>query len=166
MEAVQPFQSRPLIMLTGGLRTRAHLDSALSQGHAQLLGIGRMAVVRPDIPTLLATSTDRDPYELFAPEPELEKDANWLVRWISRQLKAVNFVGAGLNVAWYNIRMRELGMNQPINYEGSGFVCVLRMQFWCSNRTYYTLKSLGIATCLIVIGSVVWSMYNLSWRGL
>ena len=37
--------SLPLVLLTGGLRTPAHLNTALSAKHTHLLGIGRSSVL-------------------------------------------------------------------------------------------------------------------------
>ena len=59
VEAVQrPFsqpsniksRSPPLVMLTGGLRTRSQFTSVLARKHAHLLGVARLATLQPQLP--------------------------------------------------------------------------------------------------------------------
>ncbi|KAF7986295.1 hypothetical protein HWV62_35240 [Athelia sp. TMB] len=48
-----PDGSAPRILLTGGLRTPSHLQTALTSHHADLLGVGRGSVTTPDLPDIL-----------------------------------------------------------------------------------------------------------------
>jgi hypothetical protein len=45
----------PLVLLTGGMRSPEVFENALSQGHADLVGIGRGSVLAPRLPLLLRT---------------------------------------------------------------------------------------------------------------
>ena len=95
----------PLIMLTGGLRTRAQFVRVLEQKHAHLLGLGRGATLRPTLP--------RDLYECSshsAGEKHVECDWSWETlpdpepkspSWWPR------IVGAAVGVSWYNLTMRR-----------------------------------------------------------
>ncbi|KAJ2922232.1 hypothetical protein H1R20_g14867, partial [Candolleomyces eurysporus] len=92
----------PVIMLTGGLKTPALLHSALSSNQAQLLGIGRSSVLCPNIPAALKSlgdDPDTWPSTPFAPEPDAP-----LPKWFPK----IPLVGAGANVAWYEVQMRYL----------------------------------------------------------
>ena len=102
--------SRPLIMLTGGLRTPGLLRSVLANGHADLLGIGRSAILCPHLPTLLK-EREKDPQRwddvMFHAEPDL-RSPKWLSVWPFRLIPKVQVVGAGAIMAWYTHVMRQL----------------------------------------------------------
>ena len=103
---------RPLVLLTGGLRTPAQFTTALGPpAHADLLGVGRGAILRPDFPDVLAgrlgvAGSDAMP---VAPEPRHEHRAAadrtvvWRWWWV---LPRIPLVGAGVDVAWYTVAMR------------------------------------------------------------
>jgi hypothetical protein len=135
--------TRPLILLTGGLRTPALLSTALAAKHADLLGIGRAAVRSSDIPTILKSqpqSTDSD--APFQPEPNLNAirlypPASWL--WMI--LMCMKLSGAGADMAWHTLVMRDVAMSPMIegskkstrpklNYTLGALHCVLLMFLW------------------------------------
>lgn len=104
----------PLVLLTGGLHSPAHLQSALGAGHADILGIGRGSVLRPDIPAVLrerivnAAASDTSialDYEPFAHKPDGDIQ---LPRWVPQ----IPLIGAGVGLAWYNVRMRRIATSQ------------------------------------------------------
>ncbi|KAF9448047.1 FMN-linked oxidoreductase [Macrolepiota fuliginosa MF-IS2] len=107
---------RPVIMLTGGLRTPSLLQSALQSGQTDMLGIGRGSVLCPHIPQIMTEfdqgrRTDID--EPFGAEPKLStpKLLNiWPLVSIWRSLSKVKLIGAGLNMAWYTIMIRRLAL--------------------------------------------------------
>lgn len=152
----------PLILLTGGLRSPAHLQSALDAGHADLLGIGRGSILRPDIPTVLherifnaaASGTtialDDEP---FAHEPDSDIQ---LPSWVPQ----VPLVGAGVGMAWYNVRMRRIAASQltrrvdgklhpapPPTFGMSGIEAVVRTWVWLEWREMFTL----LVCCVAVL---------------
>ena len=134
----------PLILLTGGLRSPAHLQSALDAGHADLLGIGRGSVLRPDLPAVLqerilkAAASDTSialDDEPLAHQPDDDLQPRWIPR--------VPLVGAGLSEAWYNVRIRWIAASQLEKRAGgtsvhallptfgmSGIEALVRMWVW------------------------------------
>ncbi|PCH35133.1 FMN-linked oxidoreductase [Wolfiporia cocos MD-104 SS10] len=56
LDSADRTMTSPLILLTGGFRTLPSLSSALSNGHAHLLGAGRLSVLCPDLPRRLSDS--------------------------------------------------------------------------------------------------------------
>lgn len=135
----------PLILLTGGLRSPAHLQSVLDAGHADLLGVGRGSLLRPDIPAILqqrilnsvisGTSITLDDRP-FAHEPGGDVQ---LPSWLPQ----IPLVGAGVNLAWYSVHIRRIAASQlekrvdgamlpaPLPAFGmTGIEAIVRMWFW------------------------------------
>lgn len=155
----------PLILLTGGLRSPSHLQSALDAGHADLLGIGRGSILRPDIPVILQerilnaaandTSITSDD-EPFAREPDGDiKPPSWVPQ--------IPLVGAGVGLAWYNVRMRWIATSQlekringkPLSaplptYGMSGIETVVRMWVWLEWHEIFIGTLLVISLCVAV----------------
>jgi hypothetical protein len=110
--------SPPLILLTGGLRTLSHLETAITSRHTDLLGIGRVSVTCPDLPDVLRRLKNAkgkqggDAHALFAPEPNLtvgffgSDRIGRLVVWSF--VSSIQLVGAGAGMAWYVVMMRYL----------------------------------------------------------
>ncbi|KAF6764839.1 hypothetical protein DFP72DRAFT_998505 [Ephemerocybe angulata] len=134
----------PLILLTGGLRTPAALHSALKSNHAHLLGIGRSAILCPDIPSRLASSSSNDTTP-FAPEPDIAPPPG---------LPAIPLVGAGANMSWYGMHMRGLEERPNLavaypDYSLTGPSAVLWTWIWLSEPyTYAGLFRLLLWPCL------------------
>jgi hypothetical protein len=105
LRAVASIPGAPLILLTGGLTTPAQLHAALSCDHANLLGIGRAAILRPDLPRLL-TQVQPDSNTPFAPAPDQRLGERW-VRILQR-FPRVKLVVAGTAIAWYVVALRRL----------------------------------------------------------
>ncbi|KAH9932990.1 uncharacterized protein B0H18DRAFT_870886 [Fomitopsis serialis] len=151
------FPKPPLILLTGGLRTLPLMSSVLKHGHADLLGIGRLSVLCPDLPRTLEAAmtgdltTDRFPMEPL-PEPDLESpvvapsrrsslqharalffhiQAYMLARsWALLPVRLPPLVGAGTAMAWYMVTMRRVAAQEPVDYSVGGVEAVLRMWLW------------------------------------
>ncbi|KAJ7126355.1 hypothetical protein C8R44DRAFT_874708 [Mycena epipterygia] len=116
----------PLILLTGGLVTRAQLETALSTPHAHLLGLGRSAVPRPDLPQLLREPGVAD--ELFGRPPHLRVgDSVWV-----RSLPRIKLLGAGVAMAWYIVALQCLARTTSIkpDYTVSAMGAILWMWAW------------------------------------
>lgn len=119
--------ARPLILLTGGLNSPALLQMALTSKNADLLGIGRTAILSPDLPTILRSkllSRSTTPLTLssqatddrdipFQPEPTL-KDPFFFscppISWIWSVLTSVHLIGTGSRMAWYTLFMRRIAL--------------------------------------------------------
>ncbi|KAF8637868.1 hypothetical protein AX17_002494 [Amanita inopinata Kibby_2008] len=141
--------ARPLITLTGGLRTPSLLCDVVSSGHADLLGIGRGSILRPDLPLylrqVLETSKSIDDAEVwdspFEREPDLEYPAFLRRRslsWLWRRLPRIPLIGAGVQMAWYGVQMRRLGASQAealkLDYNLGSFRAVTKLWFWVSKE--------------------------------
>ncbi|KAF8842883.1 FMN-linked oxidoreductase [Paxillus ammoniavirescens] len=156
----------PLVLLTGGLRSPAHLRTALDAGHADILGIGRGSVLRPDLPAILhgriakataggtSIASDGEP---FAHEPDADlKVPSWFPQ--------IPLIGAGVSIAWYNVRMRRIAESQmvktsdgkqppapPPTFEMSGVEAMIRMWIWMDwNKLKFPAVSIAM---LMLAGS-------------
>ncbi|EIW83221.1 FMN-linked oxidoreductase [Coniophora puteana RWD-64-598 SS2] len=107
-----PQQQRPLILLTGGLRTPAALSSALTAGHADLLGIGRGAILCPHLPALLASgaAAAAEPDLPLGRDPDLRTGASPLENAVSALTANVKLIGAGFDMAWYVVNIRRMAL--------------------------------------------------------
>lgn len=151
---------KPLVLLTGGLRTLPLLSSALALQHAHLLGLGRLSVLCPELPRLLSESLENNKhgaYDQFLMEPLPEPDlkglginlpvgASFWTRaqarierafisflitcWSCLPFSFPNLVGAGTAMAWYIIMMRRIAVGQEVDYTIGGFAAVLSMWLW------------------------------------
>lgn len=123
----------PLVMLTGGLRTRVQFANAIRNGDAHLIGLARYAILQPDLPLLLENlaASDTDPHgnkvaeingKLEAwegcslPEP---RSPTWWPR----------LVGAGVGMAWYTIGMRRIAAGKPLPIGRWWVLILLEMYF-------------------------------------
>lgn len=110
-----PDGSAPRILLTGGLRTPSHLQTALTSHHADLLGVGRGSVTTPDLPDILRRweqdngDTIDKTYTPFGPEaPDLFDAYPAPVNWILSFANNVKLVGAGSGMAWHVVMLRRI----------------------------------------------------------
>lgn len=125
----------PLMLLTGGLRSPAHLQTALTNDHADLLGIGRGSILRPDLPAVLQKRSERvdavfdtEPFAR-APDDDL-KPPFWFPK--------VRLIGASVGVSWYTVQMRRIAESQTkrtssdpsLAYNIGAVEAILRMWIW------------------------------------
>jgi hypothetical protein len=133
----------PLILLTGGLRTPGLLRAALASKHADLLGVGRGAVLCPDLPSVLLQSYRNPTWDdiPFHPEPDFGPPrilSYGVFRFIWDLIPKVKLIGAGVGMAWYVVAMRRIanttvaGRDQRIRpeYGLGGLGSVFWMWFW------------------------------------
>lgn len=90
-----PFQ------LSGGFRSRTGMADAIASGACDLIGLGRSAVLEPDIPLRLLDESVSDE-EAFA--------TSHIVRgqWLSDMIP-IKAVGSGLPIQFFYFNMRRLG---------------------------------------------------------
>ena len=116
----------PLIALTGGFRTYATINSALTNGHAELIGIGRLSVHDPHVPIQLECQR----YDYAPPPPPDYTVSVWdrLFDWLGwlAGVKVPLLVGAGREMCWYMVQLENVAAFLPINYDVSGFGAILR----------------------------------------
>jgi hypothetical protein len=144
------------------MRTPLHLTSALQENHADILGIGRMAVLCPDLPLILAeyaqTQGDQaigQASTFFADVPKLRLSRTW-----SRILPKIKLVGAGAEVAWYVVAMRSLARNGVISRRMGPVEAVLRMWVWTSppvrtDRPGNYRSRYWVHSCWVIIAALI-----------
>ena len=132
----------PVILLTGGLRSPAHLQTALNNDHADLLGIGRGSILCPDLPAILQRRGEKVD-AIFDAEPfvrELDNDIK-LPFWFPK----VPLVGASAGVSWYAIQMRKIAETETgrvVSLANIGAVeAMLRMWIWLDWAYYSCISS-------------------------
>jgi len=157
-----PFASIPLILLTGGLRSPSHLQTALASRHADLLGIGRCAILCPDLPKTLRSKTQKKALSSPWDEKPFAYEPDGLLR-ASKWMPNMKLIGAGVGTAWYTIRMRDIAISQtenpnveppPIDYSRGGLVAVFKMWAWFNFRITSS-RVLGIFLALTVVIGVI-----------
>ena len=128
---------RPLVILTGGMRSPATVQDALSQGHADLIGIGRGSVLAPDLPLLLkefysrgrtgtpdlgGDSEDNMQADFPSQQPSLSYADTPLICLATSVLRSFgifplpSLIGAGAATAWYAVAMRRISGGRAINH--------------------------------------------------
>ena len=114
--------SPPLIMLTGGFRTRHQFARALAQKHAHLIGIARLAILEPDLPRLLERYQNED-------QDNSEETGDSIWKWETQPLPHLHspswwpkVVGGGIAVAWYTVAMRRTALNRRLPSESTGWL--------------------------------------------
>ncbi|KAF5379152.1 hypothetical protein D9615_006060 [Tricholomella constricta] len=158
LELESPSASLPLVLLTGGLRTAELLHTALVSKHAHLLGIGRASILCPDLPRLLKErelagtqlSLDASWSTPFRPDPNLDLSRIW------NFLPTIPIVGAGINMAWYVVTIRQLAalpssiretLLEP-DYTLGPLEAVFRMWVWVDRlfvpRTIFVLSGMSL----------------------
>jgi len=90
------------LQLSGGFRSRTGMADAINSKACDLIGLGRTAVLEPDIPKRLLLNTDLADEEALA-RPHIVKG-----QWLSN-LIPVKVVGSGLPIQFFYFNMRRLG---------------------------------------------------------
>jgi hypothetical protein len=117
------------------MRSPATFQDALSQGHADLIGIGRGSVLAPDLPLLLKEFYSRgrtgipdlggDSVQADFPsqQPSLSYADTPVIRLVTSVLRSLgilplpSLIGAGAATAWYAVAMRKISGGQVINHQ-------------------------------------------------
>lgn len=101
-ERVQQLNSKVLIQLSGGFRTRNGMADAIDSGVCDLIGLGRAAVLEPSLPKEILLNPDI-PYDTALVLPHMVR-RQWLAKWVP-----VKVVGAGLPIEFFYWNMRRQG---------------------------------------------------------
>ena len=136
----------PLVLLTGGMRSPKVFEDALSQGHADLIGLGRGSVLAPRLPLLLRKlylgqaaedldrkSDDDVAREFLFQQPTLPCSDTPLIRAAMSILRGLGIlplptlIGAGAAMAWYIVTMSRTSRGRGIDYQMGGLRVVLTM---------------------------------------
>ncbi len=113
-------RSAPHILLTGSLRTRGALASAVRNGHASLVGMARPSVVMPSYPRFLLDERLKAEEVPSLYEPTLPK------------LGISKLAGGSVGTVWYcfeMLRIARRGHGGGGGYEPSWVPAVLRLVY-------------------------------------
>ncbi|CAE7211921.1 unnamed protein product [Rhizoctonia solani] len=99
---------RPKIMLTGSIRSFNAIEDCLNYKHAELIGIGRPAILYPDLARRIITSRE------FPPIPDLPTLPRWMLNVVR-----VKLVGAGLDTAVWVRAMKRIACRDNKGLEGN-----------------------------------------------
>ncbi|TRM62214.1 hypothetical protein BD626DRAFT_498492 [Schizophyllum amplum] len=172
---------RPLVILTGNLTTPRAVQQVLgaetrSAPSADLCGIGRMAILRPDLPARLAGEL-----QARSEEESTDDDSWWRTPFHHMPnptppswLPKIGLVGAGSSMAWYNVRLRALANGGGVSADGGELddkmgpvSAVLRMWLWFTVEDarklgWYLAEWAFWAVSLFLIVLLAWLMtaYN------
>lgn len=147
-------QRPPLVLLTGGLRTAEMLTDALASGHADLLGIGRLSVICPDLPTRLVDhvkgSADQNANFIpqdFLPSSSINRvelalaetlDMIWNLVPTFFRPRLPSLIGAGVEMARYNVAIRSLARGNKVPETSKGIPAAIRMWLYLSPGSHST----------------------------
>lgn len=102
------------------------MNSALTNGHAELLGIGRLSIHAPHLPIQL----EAEKHDYVPPPPPdftvsiWDRLLNGLV-WLTG-VKVPLLMGAGREMCWYMMQLENLASFVPVDYGSSGFGAMVR----------------------------------------
>ncbi|QRW05471.1 NADH:flavin oxidoreductase/NADH oxidase [Ceratobasidium sp. AG-Ba] len=141
-ECVSQVDRRPLIMLTGSIRSVDTISKCLDQKHADLIGIGRPSILYPDLPQRLMRE------KIFPPVP----DTPALPIWIANIIQ-VKLVGAGLDTAMWVRAMKRLTRKDKRQLEGNAVDAFFHLFFNVTSiLPYLIVFSLTVATTVALLG--------------
>ena len=101
-ERVQALQSSMPTQLSGGFHSRTGMADAIDSGVCSLIGLGRSAVLQPDLPKAVILNPSIPDEEAFAVSHIVK--GHWFANAIP-----VKVVGAGLAIQFFYHNMRRLG---------------------------------------------------------
>lgn len=102
-ERVQNIEGKQCpIQLSGGFRSRDDMADAILSGACDLIGLGRTAVLEPDIPKRLLLNAELEDDEALA-APHIIRG-----QWLSNMIP-VKVVGSGLPIQFFYWNMKRLG---------------------------------------------------------
>lgn len=105
-EKVQALEADVPIQLSGGYRSRVGMADAIESGSTHLIGLGRAAVIEPDLPSKILLNERISDEEAIALPHQIQ--GLWLARMMPAKL-----VGAGLPIQYFYYNMRLLGVGLP-----------------------------------------------------
>jgi hypothetical protein len=114
-------QVKTPLMVTGGFRSYAGMNSALQSGALDIVGLARLLAIDPDAPKALLNG----------------QDCNYQVRPISTGIKAIDKMGI-MEILWYSRQLKRIseGGNPRPNESGLwAFLASIIKSIWGTNRT-------------------------------
>lgn len=173
---------RPLIVITGGLRSLEALSDVLDSQYADLAGIGRGSVLTPDLPNrlsehltfnrLIASSpslVDKELSSIFPVQPvftpSTPTNANPILLFITKLLTYLGIlpfpqlIGAGMGMAWYTVQMSRLTRQKGIDYKLGAWGAVAEMWGLSVGLEDGWMLGLGVGLLIGVVGVVLLDWY-------
>ncbi|KAI0792287.1 hypothetical protein C8Q75DRAFT_752197 [Abortiporus biennis] len=167
-----PSRGRPLVLLTGGLRTPSIISSVLQNNHADLLGVGRSSVLYPDLPHQYLSNPDATHFPVHSGQSgktHIGRVETTLISIVQSLLDHLptrirpsfpKLIGAGTEMSWYVVKMRELARERRgidvVDFE-PGLGSTVRMWWYLAPSENGTVGSvwwtwggiIGIAVAII-----------------
>ncbi|KAM0702079.1 hypothetical protein Q7P35_010989 [Cladosporium inversicolor] len=109
-ERVQGLNSPIPIQLSGGFRSRTGMADAIESGVCQLVGLGRAAVLEPELPSKLLLNPDYDDSLTFGMSHQVR--GLWFGKMFPAKIIGVSF---GIQLFYYNVRRLVRGMSSDPN---------------------------------------------------
>jgi 2,4-dienoyl-CoA reductase-like NADH-dependent reductase (Old Yellow Enzyme family) len=110
------------LAVTGGFRTAAGMEAALTEGAADMVGLARTLAIQPDFPAEV----------LAGRNPES------LVRRLSTGVKALDKMSM-LDVVWYEVQLGRIGRGKAPNPRLSGLGAVAHT-LWAQGRQAFAMR--------------------------
>lgn len=154
----------PLVVLTGGFRTYTTINSALTDGHAELIGIGRLSVHDPHLPARV--ESEKRNY-IPPPLPDFNISVwdqlfNWL-GWLTG-VKVPLLMGAGREMCWYTVQLGNVASFASTDYGVSGFGAMVRSIWGVEVRPRDDHAALPLSLCILF--AVIFSVGFIGiWNG-
>ncbi|CAE6504548.1 unnamed protein product [Rhizoctonia solani] len=138
-------KTRPKIMLTGSIRSVDIIEECLKRKHAELIGLGRPAILYPDLARRIITSREFPPISTLPTLP----------RWVFNMIR-VKLVGAGIDTAVWVRAMKRMACGDNRRLEGNVLDAFLHL---FSGSTPIPLWGLGLILLIISVAfaRVFWS---------
>lgn len=114
-------QTRTPLMVTGGFRSFAGMNSALESGALDIVGVARLMAIDPDAPKALLSG----------------RDCDYLVRPISTGIRAIDKMGI-MEILWYSRQLKRISEGGNPKPHESGiwaFLISVIKSIWGTNRT-------------------------------
>ncbi|KAL4245665.1 Aldolase-type TIM barrel [Abortiporus biennis] len=171
-----PSRGRPLVLLTGGLRTPSIISSVLQNNHADLLGVGRSSVLYPDLPHQYLANPDATHFPVHSEqsgkthigrvETTLISIVQSLWDYLPTRIRPSfpKLIGAGTEMSWYVVKMRELARERRgidvVGFE-PGLESIVRMWWYLAPSEDRTVGSVwwtwgGIIGIVVAIICMTW----------
>ncbi|KAH8925329.1 FMN-linked oxidoreductase [Atractiella rhizophila] len=155
-KSVLPADSKVVIMLTGGLRSREGMAEVVSSSTVDLIGLGRPACLDPCFPasTLLNPSIpDSEAVCLAPPIPGLT---------FLKRIFPIVLVGAGFETLWYTLQLHRVSRRMKPNHEYGFGSLLLTIIFGDNPQRSWWWKTTWFSTLFLLVGSVT-SFTLLGW---
>ena len=114
-------QTQTPLMVTGGFRSYAGMNSALESGALDIVGVARLMAIDPDAPKALLSGRDGD----------------YQVRPISTGINAIDKMGI-MEILWYSRQLKRIsegGNPKPSESGIWAFLISVIKSIWGTNRT-------------------------------